>query len=125
YAHDKIRIGYLSSDFRMHAMTFLVAELFERHDRQNFQIYGYYASADDGSATRQRVISAFDKFTSINPLSDEQAARVIRADEIDILIDLNGLTAGARMGVLRWKPAPVQITYLGFIGPMPMPQLDY
>ena len=58
-------------------------------------------------------------------LSDEQAARAIRADEIDILIDLNGLTSGTRLQVLRWRPAPVQATYLGFVGPVPLPELDY
>ncbi|MEA2769447.1 MAG: hypothetical protein QOD93_2409, partial [Acetobacteraceae bacterium] len=57
--------------------------------------------------------------------TDEAAARRIRDDEIDILIDLNGLTSGARIQVLRWKPAPVQATYLGFIGPVPLPELDY
>jgi len=125
YAHDRIRIGYLSSDFRAHAMAFLVAELFERHDRERFEIYGYCTSEDDGSAIRQRLIAAFDHFCIVRDLSDESAARRIREDEIDILIDLNGLTSGARMGTLRWKPAPVQATYLGYIGPLPLPELDY
>jgi len=80
YRHARLRIGYLSSDFCRHAMSFLIAEA---------------------------------------------AARRIRADEIDILIDLNGLTRGARLGVLRWKPAPVQATYLGYIGPVPLPELDW
>ena len=61
----------------------------------------------------------------IGALSDEAAARRIRADEIDILVDLNGLTRGARLGVLRWKPAPVQATYLGYVGPVPLPELDW
>ena len=106
-------------------MSLLIAELFERHDRHRFDVFGYCASPEDGSDTRQRVIAAFDHFTRIEHLSDEQAARAIRADEIDILIDLNGLTSGGRMQVLRWRPAPVQATYLGFIGPVPLPELDY
>jgi predicted O-linked N-acetylglucosamine transferase (SPINDLY family) len=125
YRHEQIRIGYLSSDFCSHAMSYLIAELFERHDRSRFEVYGYCASPEDGSPIRARVIAAFDHFTSVRSLSDEAAAQRIRDDEIDILIDLNGLTAGVRLQVLRWKPAPVQATYLGFIGPVPLPELDY
>lgn len=125
YAHDRIRIGYLSSDFCSHAMSYLIAELFERHDRTRFEVFGYCASPEDGSPIRARVIAAFDHFVSIIAMSDEAAARRIRDDEIDILIDLNGLTAGCRVPVLRWKPAPVQATYLGFIGPVPLPELDF
>src|SRR6202012_2914108 len=69
--------------------------------------------------------AAFDHLVSIRTMDDEMAARHIRLDEIDILIDLNGLTSGGRLQVLRWKPAPVQATYLGFIGPVPLPELDY
>jgi hypothetical protein len=84
-------------------MSLLIAELFERHDRGRFEVFGYCASPEDGSDTRQRVIAAFNNFTRIAHLSDEQAARAIRADEIDILIDLNGLPSGARLQVLRWR----------------------
>jgi predicted O-linked N-acetylglucosamine transferase (SPINDLY family) len=125
YAHDKIRVGYMSSDFCRHAMSFLIAELFERHDRTGFEIYGYCATREDNSAIRRRVLAAFDHVRPIRDLSDEDAARAIRADDIDILIDLNGLTQGSRLQVLRWRPAPVQATYLGFIGPVPLPELDY
>jgi predicted O-linked N-acetylglucosamine transferase (SPINDLY family) len=125
YRHDRIRVGYLSSDFCRHAMSYLIAELFERHDRSRFEIHGYCTSPEDGSDIRRRVIAAFDHFTIIKDMTDEAAARVIRADEIDILIDLNGLTTGSRMAILRWRPAPVQATYLGFIGPVPMPELDF
>lgn len=125
YDHKRIRIGYLSTDFCRHAMSFLIAELLELHDRDKFEVYGYCASPEDGSDIRARVIAAMDHHVVIKEMSDEAAARRIRADEIDILIDLNGLTRGARVGVLRWKPAPVQITYLGYIGPIPLPELDY
>ena len=125
YRHKRVRIGYMSSDFCQHAMSLLIAELFERHDRRTFEVFGYCASPEDGSETRQRVIAAFDHFRRIADLTDEQAARMIRADEIDILIDLNGLTSGTRMEALRWRPAPVQATYLGFVGPVPLPELDY
>ena len=125
YCHQRLRIGYLSSDFCRHAMSFLIAELLERHDRTAFEVHGYCASPEDGSALRARVVAAFDRFRPIRTLSDEDAARHIHADEIDILVDLNGLTRGARPGVLRWKPAPVQATYLGYIGPVPLPELDW
>ena len=125
YAHDRIRIGYLSTDFCRHAMSYLIAEMLERHDRNAFEIYGYCASPEDGSDIRARVIAAFDQFIPVGALTNEEAARRIRADEIDILVDLNGLTRGARLEVLRWKPAPVQATYLGYIGPVPIPELDW
>jgi predicted O-linked N-acetylglucosamine transferase (SPINDLY family) len=125
YRHDRLRIGYLSSDFCRHAMSYLIAELFERHDRRRFEIFGYCSTIEDGSDIRRRVLAAFDHRRIVLNLSDEQAARVIRNDEIDILIDLNGLTAHSRLAVLRWRPAPIQATYLGFIGPVPLPELDY
>jgi predicted O-linked N-acetylglucosamine transferase (SPINDLY family) len=125
YHHDRIRLGYLSSDFCRHAMSYLIAELFESHDRDQFEVFGYCSSPEDGSDIRLRVIRSFDHFRKIKHLSDDQAARLIREDEIDILVDLNGLTSGARPQILRWRPAPVQATYLGFIGPVPLPELDY
>ncbi len=125
YAHQKIRLGYLSTDFCRHAMSFLIAEVLELHDRSRFEVFGYCASPEDGSDIRARVLGALDHHIPIAALTDAAAAARIRADEIDILIDLNGLTRGARIGVLRWKPAPVQITYLGYIGPVPLPELDY
>ena len=125
YRHARIRLGYISSDFCRHAMSYLIAELFERHDRARFELFGYCLSPEDGSNIRRRIVSAFDHFTPIGALSDEEAARRIRADEIDILIDLNGLTSGSRLQILRWRPAPVQATYLGFVGPVPLPELDF
>ena len=125
YHHDRIRVGYLSSDFCRHAMSFLIAEMLELHDRDGFEVFGYCASPEDGSDIRARVTAALDHHVPIGAMSDLEAATRIRADEIDLLIDLNGLTKGARVGVLRWKPAPVQITYLGYIGPIPLPELDY
>ena len=125
YGHDRIRLGYISSDFCRHAMSFLITEVLEQHDRDRFEIFGYCSSPEDGSDVRARVIAAMDHHVRIRDMDDAAAAARIRADEIDILIDLNGLTRGARLGVLRWKPAPVQITYLGYIGPVPLPELDW
>jgi predicted O-linked N-acetylglucosamine transferase (SPINDLY family) len=125
YPHQRIRIGYLSSDFCSHAMSYLITELFERHDRRRFEVFGYCSSEDDATDLRKRILTAFDQYRMIRTLSDQQAAQLIRDDEIDVLIDLNGITDGTRLNVLRWRPAPIQATYLGFIGPIPMPELDY
>lgn len=125
YDHDRIRIGYLSSDFCSHAMSYLIAELLERHDRTRFEVWGFDMSPDDGSSIRARVTAALDHHVPIVDLGDQAAAARIRAAEIDVLIDLNGLTRGARPGILRRKPAPVQASYLGYIGPIPLPELDW
>jgi predicted O-linked N-acetylglucosamine transferase (SPINDLY family) len=125
YPHERIRIGYMSSDFCSHAMSYLITELFERHDRRRFEVFGYCSSQDDGTELRKRVVAAFDHCRIIRSLSDEEAAQMIRDDEIDILIELNGITDGSRPSVLRWRPAPIQATYLGFVGPIPLPELDY
>jgi predicted O-linked N-acetylglucosamine transferase (SPINDLY family) len=125
WPHERIKIGYMSSDFCSHAMCYLITELFERHDRRRFEVFGYCSSQDDGSQLRKRVLAAFDHCRLIRSLSDEAAAQCIRDDEIDVLIELNGITDGSRLAVLRWRPAPIQATYLGFIGPIPLPELDY
>lgn len=125
YRHDRIRLGYLSSDFCRHAMSFLIAEMLELHDRSSFEVFGYCSSPEDGSDIRDRVIRALDHHVPVRQLDDAAVARRIREDEIDILVDLNGLTRGARLHTLRWKPAPVQVTYLGYIGSVPLPELDY
>lgn len=125
YGHRKIRIGYCSGDFCLHPVAMLTVEMLELHDREHFEIYGYCWSPEDGSATRQRVIAAMDHFERIHQLSDEEAARLIRAHEIDILIDLQGQTAGARANMLAWRPAPIQITYLGLPATTGLPSIDY
>ena len=109
-------------------MSYLIAELFERHDRDCFEVFRWlhHPRRRQRDPPARASIGAFDHFrTSIRLLSDEAAARRIREDEIDILIDPNGLTAGSRLQILRWRPAPLQATYLGFIGPVPLPELDY
>ena len=125
YGHKKIRIGYCSSDFSLHPVSMLTVEMFELHDRERFEVYGYCWSPQDGSALRARVIAAMDHFTRIDTLSDQEAAQKIRADEIDILIDLQGQTAGARPNMLAYRPAPVQITYLGQPATTGFPFIDY
>jgi predicted O-linked N-acetylglucosamine transferase (SPINDLY family) len=125
YKHRKIRVAYVSSDFSLHPVSMLMAELFELHDREHFEIYGYCWSPEDGSALRQRVIAAMDHFTRIDQLSDEAAAQLMRSHEIDVLVDLQGQTAGARANMLAYRPAPIQITYLGLPATTGLPSIDY
>ena len=125
YGHKKIRIGYCSGDFCLHPVSMLTVELFELHDREHFEVYGYCWSPEDGSEMRKRVIGAMDHFMRIHQMTDEEAARQIRGDEIDILIDLQGQTAGARANLLAHRPAPIQITYLGLPATTGLPSIDY
>lgn len=125
YRHRRLRIGYLSSDFSMHPVSMLTVEMLELHDRERFEIYGFCWSPKDGSELRQRVLNALDVYVPIGELTDEQAALRIREAEIDILVDLQGLTSGARLNILARRPAPVQVAYLGFPGTCGMPFVDY
>ena len=122
---SKIRIAYMSSDFRQHPVAFQVVELLERHDRSHFEVLGLSLSQDDGSAIRARIVSAFDQFHELQSQSDAQAASFIKRLDVDILIDLNGHTQNSRFGILARRPAPVQVNYLGFAGTMGADFIDY
>ena len=125
YGHKRIRVGYLSSDFCLHPVAMLTTELFECHDRSRFEVFGFCWSQEDGSAIRQRIINSMEHFERIDQLSDEAAARLIRDHEIDILVDLHGQTLGARPNLLAYRPAPIQITYLGLPATTGLPFIDY
>jgi predicted O-linked N-acetylglucosamine transferase (SPINDLY family) len=125
YRHSRLRVGYLSSDLCSHAVSILTAELYELHDRSRVEVYAFSWSREDGTPLRARVKQAMDHYIPITQLNDEQAARLIREHEIDILVDLHGLTLGTRPDILSWRPAPVQLTYLGFPGPTALPGIDY
>jgi predicted O-linked N-acetylglucosamine transferase (SPINDLY family) len=122
---ERIRVGYLSSDFKMHAVGLLTVELLELHDRERFEVYGFDWTTDDGSPMRRRLLKAMDKHVPIGHLDDKTAAQVIHAHEIDVLIDLHGLTSGARPGILGFRPAPVQATYLGLPATCGVPGVDW
>ena len=113
-AGGRIRLGYLSADFRDHATSFLMAELFELHDRARFEVVGFSYGPRERSPMRRRLEGAFDRFVDIADASDEAAALRIRAAEIDIAIDLKGLTQDGRLGILSAHPAPVQVHYIGY-----------
>ena len=125
YGHQKIRIGYVSGDLCTHAVGLLMADFIEAHDRERFEVYGYDFSPEDGSAYRERLKKSFDHIRFVHSLSEAQIAQVVMHDEIDVLIDLHGLSSGARPGIFALHPAPLQGTYLGYIGTTAMPWFDF
>jgi protein O-GlcNAc transferase len=122
---EKIRVGYASADFRDHATSYLTAGLYEKHDRNKFEIIAVDAGHDDNSPLRARLNSAFDKFINIADLSDVMAAEKILTEEIDILVNLNGYFGKARPGLFSLRPAPIQVNYLGFPGTLGAHHTDY
>jgi len=121
----KLKIGYLSADFCRHATALLTAELFERHDRSLFETFAYSYGPDDRSELGVRLRRAFDDFVDIRAMTDGEAAKRIKADKIDVLIELKGYTKGARTGISARRPAPVQVSFLGFPGTMGAEFIDY
>jgi predicted O-linked N-acetylglucosamine transferase (SPINDLY family) len=124
-AHDRIRLAYMSADFRQHPMSYLMAEIFERHDRSRFEVTAISIGPDDGSPMRRRLEIAFADFIDARTFTDERIAGLIEESGIDILVDLMGYTKGARTAVVARRPAPVQVNYLGFPGTMGTPHIDY
>jgi predicted O-linked N-acetylglucosamine transferase (SPINDLY family) len=122
---DKLRIGYLSSDFHQHATALLMVEMLEAHDRARFELHAYSYGADDGHGMRQRVQASFDHFHDIGALGELAAARAIHADGIHILVDLKGYTAGTRTALLTYRPAPLQVSFLGYPGTLGGTFCDY
>ena len=122
---DKIRLGYLSGEFREQATAILMAGLYERHDRGRFEVIALDNGSADGSAMTGRLKNAFDDWIDIGALNDVQAAERIRATGIDILVNLNGYFGKHRMGVFAHRPAPLQVNYLGFPGTLGAPYIDY
>ncbi len=121
----RITIGYLSADFQEHATAHLIAELFQLHDRGRFRVIGYSYGRDDGSAARRRLKESFDEFVELLDCSHAESAARIRADKVDILVDLKGYTTDARPEILLLRPAPIQVSYLGYPGTMGSDAVDY
>jgi predicted O-linked N-acetylglucosamine transferase (SPINDLY family) len=124
-AGRRLRLGYLSNDYHQHATAMLVAQVFELHDRGRFEVRLYSYGLSDNSPMRARLERAGDAFVDIAALSDLEAARLIRNDGIDVLIDLKGHTLNARTAIMAMRPAPVQVAYLGFPGTMGADFIDY
>ncbi len=125
YSHDRIRLAYLSADFREHATSHLAAGLFEQHDRSRFEITALSFGGDDNSAIHRRVAAAFERFIDVRAKSDQDIAELMRRHEIDIAVDLMGFTKDNRHGVLARRPAPIQVNYLGYPGTTGAPFIDY
>jgi protein O-GlcNAc transferase len=123
--NERIKIAYLSADFRRHAVAYLMAELFERHDRARFEIIGVSFSPDDRSEMRARLVAAFDQFFDVREKSDAEVARLLCELKVDIAVDLQGYTRNCRARILAHRPAPIQVNYLGFSGTMGADFIDY
>jgi len=121
----RIRLAYLSADFRIHVVGTVIGELLERHDRQRFEVFGISIGPDDGSGLRRRLVSSFDRFFDARHESDESVARLLDRLEIDVAVDLMGHTEHCRPGILAHRPAPVQASYLGFPGTTGAEFIDY
>ena len=124
YQHERLRVAYVSGDFREHAVGFLLPSLLDGHGPA-YELFAYDFSAEEKTPLRNHLKKQFDHFKSIHELTDRQAAELILSDEIDVLIDLHGLSSGARPGIFALRPAPRQGTYLGFMGPTGMPWIDF
>jgi predicted O-linked N-acetylglucosamine transferase (SPINDLY family) len=121
----RIRLGYLSGDFQQHATAHLMAELFEHHDRNRFEVIAYSYGPNDASPMRARLHRAFDRFVDVAALSHRAAAERIHQDKIGILVELKGYTQHARPQIPAFRPAPVQVSYLGYPATMGADFIDY
>jgi protein O-GlcNAc transferase len=118
-----LRVGYLSADFREHAVSHVLAGVLEHHDEARVRAYAYSYAGDDGSAMGTRLRRAFgERFRDISAVDDAAAVDIIRADEVDILVDLTGWTANTRYEILLYDPAPVKVNWLGYAGIHGAPQ---
>lgn len=125
YTHDRIRVAYVSSDLRDHPVGRQIVELFEQHDKSRFELTAISLGAAPGSETRSRIKAAFEHFVDAPAPDDREIADYIHRHEIDIAVDLNGLTDGNRQNVFAQRPAPVQVNYLGYAGTLGADYYDY
>jgi protein O-GlcNAc transferase len=125
YLHDRIRVAYVSSEFRTHPLGHLMVGLFEQHDRKHFETIAISLGVDDGSPMRTRLKGAFERFVDVRSYSDREVAELMREMEIDIAVDRNGFTTGARPGIFSLRPAPIQVSYLAYPGTTGAEFIDY
>lgn len=121
----RVRVGYLSSDLRDHAIGYLLTEFFELQDTSKLEVFAYFTGQAPTSAITSRIENAVEHWVDLRNLTDDAAAARIAADEIDILVDVNGHTRDARLGVFARRPAPIQVNWLGFPGSMGTPYHHY
>jgi predicted O-linked N-acetylglucosamine transferase (SPINDLY family) len=125
YSHERIRVAYTSSDLRDHPVTYLTAGMFERHDRTRFETIAISFGIETRSPMRERLKAAFDRFVDVRAMSDQDVAKLLRTLEVDIIVDLNGITDGSRPYIFAQRPAPVQVNYLGYAGTLGRNYWDY
>jgi predicted O-linked N-acetylglucosamine transferase (SPINDLY family) len=125
YAHRRKRVAFISADFRIHPVGYLLIEMIENFDKEKFELTGVFTGTSDGSDLWKRYRCAFDHYLDAKNIPSYELAKLLRAMEIDIAIDLSGHTEGTRLDVLSHRPAPVQMTYLGFPGTLGLPFIDY
>jgi predicted O-linked N-acetylglucosamine transferase (SPINDLY family) len=125
YSNPKIKIAYFSADFKDHPVSYLTAELFELHDRSQFEVYGFSLKKAQHSPIRERLIAGFDHFIEVDNKTDIEIATLARNLQIDIAIDLGGHTQDARTGIFAHRAAPLQVNFLGFAGTMGASYMDY
>ncbi len=125
YSHDRIRLGYLSGDFHTHPVAQLMIGIFEHHDKSRFEVTALSCGPDDGSDLRNRIKSGVENFADVRAKTDDEVAEFIRARELDIIVDLTGLTQQTRFGVLSRRVSPVQVNLLGYPGTMGADWMDY
>jgi protein O-GlcNAc transferase len=124
-AHDKIVIAYLSADYHAHATAILMLDILKNHDRDKFQIIGISFGPDKASDTTKEIRASFDRFIDVREMTDFEAATLLRDLEVDIAVDLKGYTFNSRPGILAYRPAPIQVNYLGYPGTMGVNYIDY
>ena len=122
---NKIRVGYYSADFHNHATAYLMAELFERHDKNNFELIAFSFGQEIKDEMHQRLFLAFDQFIDVRLKSDKEIALMSREMRVDIAVDLKGFTKDARVGIFSYRAAPIQVNYIGYPGTMAAEYIDY
>ncbi|MGI8894975.1 MAG: tetratricopeptide repeat protein [Casimicrobiaceae bacterium] len=125
YRHDRIRLAYVSANFRDHALGHLMVGLFEQHDRKRFETIAISLGRDDDSAMRSRLKGAFERFIDVGRRSDHEVAQRMREMEVDIAVDLTGFATDARPRIFALRPAPIQVGYLAYPGTMGADYIDY
>ncbi|HVY57183.1 MAG TPA: tetratricopeptide repeat protein [Xanthobacteraceae bacterium] len=125
FAGPRIKVAYLSADYHRHATAYLIAELFELHDRNRFEIIGISWGPDDKSETRDRIVRAFDRFIDVSSQGNREVAELLRSLDVNIAVDLKGYTEDSRPGILAARPAPIQVSYLGYPATMGCDFIDY
>jgi predicted O-linked N-acetylglucosamine transferase (SPINDLY family) len=125
HAHERIRLAYLSADFGEHPVAYLAAGLYDQHDRARFETIGISFGRDRTSPMRERLQRAFDRFIDVADSSEDDIAKLIQELEIDIAIDLMGHTRNGRPGIFARRPAPIQVSYLGYLGTAGADYIDY